>query len=601
MSGPDNWVTSVPDCDGIDLADLTGNGKTDIVVCQSVNGKTEWWEQGATVYDWTRHEIGTGLTKIEGIVVADFDDDGDLEVVALDQGGGRVVLYKPATYGDPTGAWTATTLVTGRANAQDGQAIDIDGDGIPELVYTFEGANSGQGGVHWLDFDGADVNDAADWTDYTMTDHPGAWWLASSGRVDLSGSGRGDIVFSSRDSRNTGPTPGVYWLEAPADPTGTWTKRTIESRDADWRTVDVGDFSGNGHGKDVICADVDGTYGPQWYDFSDSWAATPISPGHYTTTLTWNCVKYPTITGNTRDALLLVGDEAIVVCDWDGYRWRTRTLLTTGYVHAVDDRVLFDDLDGSGDTKVILADSDGNRLMWYSLPDLDGSEGEPDPEPPPFSDPSDLADLVLWLDASQETAYSNGDGVSVATDFSGEGNDTDTQATAGQRPTYTTNAKNSLPAFSLDGGDFLALPTSLFDIAAGTTFIVAQTADTGGNDHMVAAQEASTDRWFLSHSSANWAVRVGQGGFQTVGSVDGNWHAVALRANGTAKTGWFDGTQTASFAEGNTGRTDSLAGLGGLNSGNWVGYIAEVIHYDRALTDAEMDDVHDYLIAKWGL
>lgn len=385
-------IDDVYDCDGIDICDMDNDGKIDIVVCRStgVPGEStagvQWYQQGDTPHSWTYHLIRDGGTKLEGILCGDFDDDGDVEVISLDQSSGIVRLYKHT--GDPTSGWPqAIELMTGRPNLQDAQAIDIDNDGVVEIVYTWEGDAEGNGGVNWLDFDGVDVTDPDDWTDYVMIQHGGAWWLASSqydhtlagNRLDLSGDGNAtDIIFSATNLTNRNPAcvPGVYWLEEPAgDITGLWTLHTIDNAVADFAHCDFGDFSGAGHGKDVICYDREAGIDPRWYEFNDSWTvhtlAVPDDTPKY-----FNMSRMPYQT-NGRDDILFIsgkqqgvesGNGAIYQYQWDGDSYEPTSLYVIDYIHPMDDRIIWYDLNGDGNDDAIIADSgDGSRLIWVKF------------------------------------------------------------------------------------------------------------------------------------------------------------------------------------------------------------------------------------------
>lgn len=94
------------------------------------------------------------------------------------------------------------------------------------------------------------------------------------------------------------------------------------------------------------------------------------------------------------------------------------------------------------------------------------------------SNPLDIPDLQLWLDATQETGFSNGDEVFTAQDWSG--NNRDATGVIGNvlRPTYrATDGPNSLPAFRLqndatqEGGGF-DLPNFLTSYTEGHHFTV---------------------------------------------------------------------------------------------------------------------------------
>ena len=226
--------------------------------------------------------------------------------------------------------------------------------------------------------------------------------------------------------------------------------------------------------------------------------------------------------------------------------------------------------------------------------------------------PTDVANCVLWLDASQE-AYAHGAAVPTWTDRSGSANNA-TQGTAANQPTFHTNIRNGLPGLLFDGtSDWMSLATSPFNIQAGTSFAVFQ-ANTYTQDgtrparYVLGFLDASNRRWYIQHdvSTTRFRTSVGSGAGDN-GPSDLDWHVAWLRANGNAKTSWFscaNGVRSFSdAATGTSGRTDGIGKIangGGWQEG-WGGYISEIIHYSRSLTDGELNQVRNYLTDRWAI
>lgn len=238
--------------------------------------------------------------------------------------------------------------------------------------------------------------------------------------------------------------------------------------------------------------------------------------------------------------------------------------------------------------------------------------------------PTDIGDLVLWLDATQE---SFGDGASVATwtDRSGAGNH-GTQATASRRPTHSVdgiNGRRSM-AFVNDNQSNLALPDSLFRTQAGTSFAIARAASVqstqfvlSGQDHIGVGSTTARHRWYLyAISPFAWRMTAGPNSFTSSptftlnfdGSID-TPYVLALRSDGST----VDGVRRCPHeADDETGLGLAGAGqystvgavnhsadtLGGPFQG-FDGLIGEIIHYDRRLNDSEHASILNYLSAKW--
>lgn len=361
------------DCDGLAMADLTGNGRVDLLMSNGKGGETFWYEQGDTPQNWTRHTIHTidsPRREIEGNDLGDFNGDGRMEAVSLDQKNG--VIYLHVQGDDPRGAWRTSAIVKDRPLLQASLVTDIDGDGRSDLVFTWEGDAKGRGGVHWLRLDGDDPLEPTHWSEHVMVVHESAWWLAAR-RVDLSGDGRDvEIVFSARNikSRNPGARPGVFWLQPPADVTQTWTRHTIDDSLDHPLHVDLGDFSGDGHGKDVVVGGFN-TEQVHWYRFADDWRRyslqVPLVDGVQPDRV-WN-VKTARL-GGTRDGILAPvcrGPRgALVYFEFTGERHEANVLRKIDYGHPMDDRILLHDIDGNGMEEAFLPDSGtGNSsFVW---------------------------------------------------------------------------------------------------------------------------------------------------------------------------------------------------------------------------------------------
>ncbi len=122
------------------LADLDGDGRLDAVVgfeAISKPGDVVWFRQGADpLSPWERHHIGTVVGPMS-LDVADFDGDGDLDVVVgehnlADPASARLLLF--LNDDGRGGRWTTKVLATGDEHHDGALAVDIDGDGDIDVV-----------------------------------------------------------------------------------------------------------------------------------------------------------------------------------------------------------------------------------------------------------------------------------------------------------------------------------------------------------------------------------------------------------------------------------------------------------------------------------
>jgi hypothetical protein len=168
-------IGSIRDVCGLDVADLTGDGRPDVVATGGAQMQMVLFEQPAAgparSYDWDSYVLVTYQSfEPRDVKVLDVDNDGELELVT---GGtnGAVRYYKRS--GDPRGPWqafvvhdyAATTDASqtgGGTSAGDAAAGtsavdvgrlgygDLDGDGDLDLVAVVSGEKDNDSRVAWI-------------------------------------------------------------------------------------------------------------------------------------------------------------------------------------------------------------------------------------------------------------------------------------------------------------------------------------------------------------------------------------------------------------------------------------------------------------------
>ena len=225
--------------------------------------------------------------------------------------------------------------------------------------------------------------------------------------------------------------------------------------------------------------------------------------------------------------------------------------------------------------------------------------------------PTKISNLSLWLDAADTaTITHSGGAVSQWNDKSGLGNHV-TQGTAGSKPitgTRTINGKNVLDFDGTD--DALILPSGLYSIPTSnnTVFAVTLLDSTAASANVICMSDAGTGRWRLlpvditnvnisgGNSSSNTVVSALVTSLSTV-----NARASFLARSGGAVVVGTDGTLgTAAVA---SNMTATIGRIGTFTSGTQPlnGVIAEILVYSKSLTNSEINQVGNYLKAKWGV
>jgi hypothetical protein len=624
---PDTYIIdeTINDLDALAVYDIDGDGKIDIISADSTAGarKLYWWKQNSPT-SWTRYLIdgvnGHFAGDIEATAVLVLE--GKLLVIASGQDEGNLNIYTPTTPGAPTGTWTRVTLLADRPWLQSVWAYDIDDDGELELVFTWEGTSVSEGGVHYLDYDGSDPMVAADWTEHIMVTHPSAFWLVRE-PLDIAGNGRGDLVFSARNltTRNPASESGVYWIEAPVDPTDPWTLHAVDERNQDWHKVEVGEIFGDGTGLDIIAGDLDNVRSLLAYRHADGYATQMHIPPPDGVTETWNIRRFPSENNLDRwgrSAFLVVHENSyIYIYQFDGAGWNaTEWYLYPTLNHPIDGYIAFADLDGDGILEAILPDSEteNSKLAWAKIGSttLAWMPGAPVP--------GDDVRANIWLSAS-DLAWPEGEHVPALGDLSGGGitlfnNEEDEQ------PILVIDEVLGLPVLRFDGNCVLSENTFQMDLRAFTIFFaVRQTGDDASNQGVIVlAPNTGNDSDRLDALSIRTGDTVGQrptvvAGTPTPLTLTGSdslmeWAIWMVRKslggparlykNGVLVTTDTDYTELASANGGGLILGGRYVGGDIVADRRLIGDFGEMVGFPTNLSDAGTDIVGGYF-ERWGL
>lgn len=122
---------------GAALGDINDDGRPELVTGQNVDQyELYWFEQAADPRDrWTRRLITDEFEKYHDVTVADVDDDGDVEVLALSQESETIFYYDVPEDPKPE-PWPVSNrhVIATNISVEGVQVLDIDDDGQTEVV-----------------------------------------------------------------------------------------------------------------------------------------------------------------------------------------------------------------------------------------------------------------------------------------------------------------------------------------------------------------------------------------------------------------------------------------------------------------------------------
>ena len=206
---------------------------------------------------------------------------------------------------------------------------------------------------------------------------------------------------------------------------------------------------------------------------------------------------------------------------------------------------------------------------------------------PPRFDPSEIADLSGWYDASQ-LDLADGAAITAWPDLSGQG----LHLSSGSVPTFRTGGPNGLPVARFNGQwDYLyaasSRPYRHFFVVAMYRLASFKSYDglIGGVNWLVLTGNGGGTTWYpYEESSTSYHFNGVEHLNNWPGPLNGQFAVMSVLRH-PQHGPWADVLQV--------GQDRTIIGR------NWDGDVAEVIAYDRVLSTAERQRVEAYLRDKW--
>lgn len=457
------------------------------------------------------------------------------------------------------------TVTTG-SGAPEGAVIGAVGDVYIRTNGTIYTKTSGTGNTGWSALGSGGGSGTVTSVGVTMP----SLFAVSGSPVTTSGTIAAALANQSAGTVLAGPTSG-----AAAEPT--------------FRSIVFGDWASNS----CTSGQIPKYNGSAWACSDDAGASSGAPSAAQYVTLATDATL-------TNERVLTAGSGISIT---DGGAGSTVTIAATGgggTPGGVDKQIQYNNAGAFGGVSnatagyVLTSNGTGATPTFQAIPPNGVSAIEPDA----------ISGLQMWLDAEAITGLVDNDPVATWTDQSGVGNDA-TQGTAGNRPIYKTNILNGKPVVRFDNSND-GMTTTLTLANPYTIIYVGNFNNADANRRAIQGQVQNR---FLGPYSGRWQVYTGS--FLPLGLPLPHANFVIHGMGETSEiAGWFlyesGGFPVSGLQSGTATGTFTAIGAVGLGASGSIaepfgGDMAEVVAYNRMLTNAEARGLIQYFINKYGL
>jgi len=233
-SYPISWIYQTIDSNFIGACfvyaeDVDGDNDLDVLASAWYGNELAWWENdGGNPISWTKHSIEVGFFNAHEVTATDMDSDNDVDVL------GAAALTDEIAWFENDGlnpiAWTKHTIDADFDGARSVKAVDIDGDGLKDVV----GAALLADAVTWWRNNGDST-----WTEYPIDTTFGMAHMVYS--FDIDADGDSDVVAAAYTSN------AIAWWRNDGGIPIQWTKQIIDGSFLGALGVYVKDIDGDGY------------------------------------------------------------------------------------------------------------------------------------------------------------------------------------------------------------------------------------------------------------------------------------------------------------------------------------------------------------------